>query len=209
MSKMPVSGKLILISGPAGSGKTTLCDKMMQHYGAIKRVITATTRPPRSGELGGIDYYFLSHSAFKSQIAEGAFYEYARVHKNWYGTLKETVQSQLKSGTDLLLNIDVQGAASFRKEAQSDLELARCLHSLFIRPENLDVLQARLEKRGTEDAAAIAGRMAVAAHEIEQATHYDHCILTGTPEADFSAICRFYETIKSPKSAEIKTRETD
>ena len=206
---MPVSGKLILISGPAGSGKTTLCDKMMQHYGAIKRVITATTRPPRSGELGGIDYYFLSHSAFESQIAEGAFYEYARVHKNWYGTLKETVQSQLKSGTDLLLNIDVQGAASFRKEAQSDLELARCLHSLFIRPGNLDVLLARLEKRGTEDAAAIAGRMAVAAHEIEQATHYDHCILTGTPEADFSAICRFYETIKSPKSAEIKTRETD
>ena len=206
---MPVSGKLILISGPAGSGKTTLCDKMMQHYGAIKRVITATTRPPRSGELDGIDYYFLSHRAFESKVEEGAFYEYARVHKNWYGTLKETVQSQLKSGTDLLLNIDVQGAASFRKEAQSDLELAQCLHSLFIRPKNLDVLQARLEKRGTEDAAAIAGRMAVAAHEIEQATHYDHCILTGTPEADFSAICRFYETIKSPKAAEIKTRETD
>jgi guanylate kinase len=198
MPQIPVSGKLILISGPAGSGKTTLCDKMMQHYGAIKRVITATTRPPRSGELDGIDYYFLSHSEFETKIAEGAFYEYARVHKNWYGTLKEPVQSQLKSGTDLLLNIDVQGAASFRQEAQHDSELAECIHSLFIRPENLDVLQTRLEKRGTEDAAAIAGRMDVAAHEIKQATHYDHCILTGTPEADFSAICRFYEAIKSP-----------
>ena len=76
-------------------------------------------------------------------------------------------------------------------------ELAQCLHSLFIRPESVAVLQARLEKRGTEDAEAIAGRMAVAAHEIEQSVHYDHCILTDTPEADFAAICGFYEAIKT------------
>lgn len=197
MSRPAASGKLILISGPAGSGKTTLCDKMMQHYACIQRVITATTRSPRSGEQDGIDYYFLSSSAFEAKIAAGAFYEYARVHQNLYGTLKATVQAQLKSGTDLLLNIDVQGAASFREQAKKDPELAQCLHSLFIQPENLDVLQARLEKRGSEDAAAIAGRMAVAAHEIEQAAHYDHCILTGTPEADFAAICHFYESIKA------------
>ena len=165
---------------------------------APSNALSPPPRAPRSGELDGIDYYFLSHCEFETKIAEGAFYEYARVHKNWYGTLKEPVQSQLKSGTDLLLNIDVQGAASFRQEAQNDSGLAECIHSLFIRPENLDTLQTRLEKRGTEDAAAIAGRMAVAAHEIKQATHYDHCILTGTPEADFSAICRFYEAIKSP-----------
>ena len=91
----------------------------------------------------------------------------------------------------------MQGAASFRKEAQSDPELSQCLHSIFIRPENVDVLQARLKKRGTEDAKAIAGRMAIATHEIEQAAHYDHCILSGTPEADFAAICRIYESIIS------------
>lgn len=197
MAESTTKGKLILISGPAGSGKTTLCDKMMRHYAGIQRVITSTTRLPRKGEQDGIDYYFLSHTEFEAKIAAGAFYEYAQVHKNWYGTLKATVQSQLQSGTDLLLNIDVQGAASFRQQAQRDPELAQCLHSLFIRPESVAVLQARLEKRGTEDAEAIAGRMAVAAHEIEQSVHYDHCILTDTPEADFAAICGFYEAIKT------------
>ena len=197
MSERTAKGKLILISGPAGSGKTTLCDKMLQHYTGIQRVITSTTRQPRKGEQDGIDYYFLSQAEFEAKIAAGAFYEYAKVHKNWYGTLKATVQSQLQSGTDLLLNIDVQGAASFRQQAQSDPELAQCLHSLFIRPESVAVLQARLEKRGTEDAEAIAGRMAVATHEIAQSVHYDHCILTDTPEADFAAICGFYEAIKT------------
>lgn len=197
MPSRPGSGQLILISGPAGSGKTTLCEKMMQHYAGIQRVITATTRPPRSGEQDGVDYYFLSHAAFEQKISDAAFYEYARVHKNWYGTLKQPVQTLLQSGTDLLLNIDVQGAASFRQQARRDPVLARCLHSLFIRPENLSVLQNRLEKRGTEDAAAIAGRMAVAAEEIEQAAHYDHCLVTGTPAADFAAICRFYTSIQA------------
>ena len=197
MINCPVSGKLILISGPAGSGKTTLCDKLIQSYHTIQRVVTTTTRPPRKGEQDGIDYDFLSKAAFEIKIAAGEFYEYATVHNNWYGTLKTTVRSQLKSGTHLLLNIDVQGAASFRKEAQSDPELSQCLHSIFIRPENVDVLQARLKKRGTEDAKAIAGRMAIATHEIEQAAHYDHCILSGTPEADFAAICRIYESIIS------------
>ena len=119
---------LIVVSGPAGSGKTTLCSRLTAAYPqAIRRVITCTTRAPRPGEVDGVDYHFLARAEFEKQIAAGVFLEHATVYGNSYGTLKSEVLSKLRAGHDALLAVDVQGAASIRTAAESD----PCFTSIF------------------------------------------------------------------------------
>ena len=119
-TRMPSSesnGILLIVSGPAGSGKTTVCDRMLAEVSSIQRVVTSTTRPPREGEQH-IDYYFFDHDTFAAKVQAGDFYEHANVHTNRYGTLKSEIHEKLAAGKDLLLNIDVQGAATFAKQAR-------------------------------------------------------------------------------------------
>ena len=113
------SGFLFIVSGPAGSGKTTVCDRMLNEVSGVQRVVTSTTRAPRGGERDTVDYYFFDRPTFEQKIEAGEFYEHARVHNNLYGTLKSEVQGKLASGIDLLLNIDVQGAAQMRETAKA------------------------------------------------------------------------------------------
>jgi guanylate kinase len=191
--KQMQSGQLIIVSGPAGSGKTTLCDRMLSELPQIQRVVTSTTRPPREGEVDRVDYYFFDHATFQAKIDAGEFYEHAHVHSNRYGTLKSEVQDKLAAGTDLLLNMDVQGAAHMRKTAQTDPLLKGKVLTVFIMPPSTEALEARLRGRGTDAEDEVQRRMKVAIEEMKQSPHYDHTILSGTRDEDFAALKAIYE----------------
>lgn len=191
-------GLLLLISGPAGSGKTTLCERMLGHYPQTRRVVTSTSRDPRAGEQHGIDYYFFAPDAFCQRIEAGAFYEWAQVHGRYYGTLKEEIDGKLARGFDLLINVDVQGAETFRSvAAEPDCPLHGRLVTVFVRPSNLDELRTRLHGRGTDDHAEIERRMETARKELEHAMRYDHVIESRDKASDFSALCAIYEAERS------------
>jgi guanylate kinase len=190
------SGLLLIVSGPAGSGKTTLCERMLAERPSLQRVVTSTTRKPREGETDREDYFFFDHASFESKIAAGEFYEYARVHGNLYGTLKQEVQAKLASGVDLLLNIDVQGAASFRETAKTDPLLQGRLLTIFIMPPCYEELELRLRGRGTDPEDEIQRRMKVAMEEMQLSDQYDHTILSASRDADFVALDRIYQAKK-------------
>ena len=137
------SGILFILSGPAGCGKTTLCNRMIAELPQIKRVVTSTTRAPRKGEVDKSDYYFFDQKTFEKKINAGEFYEYAQVHGNLYGTLKSEVQEKLDSGCDLLLNIDVQGASQIRKTAQDESSIKGRVVTIFLVPSSIEVLGVR------------------------------------------------------------------
>lgn len=193
-------GILLLVSGPAGSGKTTLCQRLIDTHASVERVITATTRPPRDGEIDGEDYYFLSAESFEKGVSEHAFYEHARVHNNFYGVLKREIDRRLDAGCDLLLNIDVQGAASFRKAASVNPELARRLVSIFIQPVNMAQIRERLVSRGTDAVEEIERRLKVAENELLERNLFDHVIVSGSRDADYAAIEKIYFNEKAKRA---------
>lgn len=163
---------------------------------ALSRVVTSTTRQPRVGETDAIDYYFFDHPSFEANIQAGHFYEYAHVHGHIYGTLKSEVQDKLAAGTDLLLNIDIQGAASFRETAKTDERLAGRLVTVFIMPPNLAELEQRLRRRGSDDEAEIQRRMKVALAEIKHCEHYDYCLRSASRGEDFGNLQAIYRAEK-------------
>ena len=190
------SGLLFIVSGPAGIGKTTVCDQMLKEIPGLERAVTSTTRAPRRGEVDTVDYYFFDHDTFQAKIDAGAFYEHAHVHNQLYGTLKSEVQGKLATGIDLLLNIDVQGAAQMRETAQNDALLKDKVITIFIMPPTIEVLAARLRGRGTDAEDEIQRRMAVAVEEIQLSEHYDHKIVSATREEDFAALVAIYKSTR-------------
>ena len=190
------SGFLFIVSGPAGIGKTTVCDQMLKEIPGLERAVTSTTRAPRRGAVDTVDYYFFDHDTFQAKIEAGAFYEHALVHNQLYGTLKSEVQGKLAIGIDLLLNIDVQGAAQMRATAQNDPLLKGKVITIFIMPPTVEVLAARLRARASEAEDEIQRRMAVAVEEMQCSKHYDHTILSGTREEDFASLMAIYESTR-------------
>lgn len=190
MSESPQKAILLLISGPAGSGKTTLCDRLQRDY-PVQRVVTATTRAPRPGEHDGVDYFFMTPQTFEVGIAQGDFYEHARVHGRHYGVLKREIDSRLDAGQDLLLNVDVQGAASFRKAAAENSALAERFVSVFLEL-SLNAIRERLLGRGTDDEAEIQRRLISAERELKEAPHFHHRIQSSTKEDDYAALRAIY-----------------
>src|ERR1035437_5287780 len=125
---------LVLISAPSGGGKTTLCQQLLAARPQMTRAVTCTTRTPREGERDGVDYYFLDAGSFLKRVQAGNFLEHATVYGTTYGILKAEVLNKLRQGNDVLLNVDVQGAATIREKAQEDPELKRALGSVFLTP---------------------------------------------------------------------------
>ena len=197
MSAASQKSIVLIISGPAGSGKTTLCDQLTEHHrGQIQRAVTTTTRRPRIGEVDGIDYHFLTREAFEEGIKNGAFYEWAEVHGNLYGTGRIAVNELLQANHDVLLNIDVQGARAFRKAATEDALLQGRIASAFIRPASIEELGRRLEGRGTDSPESIARRLEAAKAEILQSETFDHVIVSGSREADYAALEEIYRAAR-------------
>lgn len=187
---------LVLISAPSGGGKTTVCQKLLEARPGIKRAVTCTTRAPRTGERDGVDYYFLDPASFLKRVQAGNFLEHATVYGNSYGTLKAEVVEKLRSGCDVLLNVDVQGAASIRGRAEEDVELRLSLVTVFLMPPSLEVLERRLRGRGTDDPAVIHKRLGVARQEIAHWKHFDYCVVSGSIENDVRRMLTIVEAEK-------------
>jgi guanylate kinase len=177
-------GLLIIISAPSGGGKTTLCEELLKHQPNTVRAVTCTTREPREGEKDGIDYYFLDAHTFLKRVQAGNFLEHATVYGNSYGTLKSEVLGKLRQGKDVLLSIDVQGAATIRDRAEEDPELKRALLTIFLAPASLNVLEKRLLKRGKDSKQVIQKRLSVARQEIAQSKHFDYTLISSTIPED-------------------------
>ena len=158
----------------------------------LQRVITATTRQPRNGEKHGVDYYFFPKEEFLARVAADEFYEYATVYNNLYGSLKSEIHSKLSQGIDLMLSIDVQGVATFKKEAKKDPFLMNRLVSVFVFIPEISELKRRLQLRGLDSDEAIESRLAIASEENKQWVDFDYCIHGKTKEADFNAIQSIY-----------------
>lgn len=188
MGQNASSALLIVLSAPSGAGKTTLGDNLLGKRTDIVRAVTCTTRAPRPGEEHGVHYYFFSLEEFEQRVAAGEFLEHAHVYKNRYGTLKSEVLGKLRAGQDVLLTIDVQGAASVRKLAQDDAELAQSLVTVFLTPPSRTELESRLNGRGTETPEVLARRLQEADVELEQAPLFDYLLLSETREKDLAAL---------------------
>jgi guanylate kinase len=183
-------GILFVVSAPSGTGKSTLCENMRQtpdlHYS-----VSCTTRRPRPGEIDGEDYHFLSEETFIQKVERGEMLEHARVHNNYYGTIKSYVLDVLDRGVDVLLDIDVQGAATIRNS--SDPKIRAALVDVFIMPPTMAELERRLRKRGTESEEEIQRRLHTGRYEMSQWPLFRYTILSSSTEEDlqkFRAIVR-------------------
>jgi guanylate kinase len=172
---------LFVVSAPSGAGKTTLCDALRQTPDFVYSV-SCTTRAPRAGENDGEDYHFLAEAEFLQRVQAGEFLEYAEVHGKYYGTLRQPILLNLDSGVDVLIDIDIQGAAAIR--TVDDEFIRRALCDVFIMPPDLDELRRRLTKRGTETAEQIELRLMNAAREMELGREYRYTIISKSMEED-------------------------
>ena len=179
---------LLVIAGPAGSGKSTLCDRLVAEVPGFSRVVTTTTRAARPGEVDGVHYHFLTPAQFDAKIAADEFLEWAWVHgERRYGTLKSSLLDPLTRGQSLVISVDVQGVESFRRAAAADPLLARYMTTVFIVVDR-ERLVARMRGRAQDDEAEIARRMATAEAELREASKFAFIIPSHTRDEDFAAL---------------------
>lgn len=163
-------GLLIVVSGASGTGKGTVCKKILADLPAVAYSISATTRAPRPGEVDGKEYYFISRDEFKAWIDDGKFLEFAEVYGNYYGTPLNKIEERLKCGEDILLEIDVQGALNVKRKMPEGIYI-------FLLPPSLEELRRRIEGRGTETPESLKRRLANAVAEIQIGREYDYAVV--------------------------------
>ncbi len=167
---MPERGRLFVISGPAGVGKSEIVKTVLKRHPDVSLSVSCTTRAPRPGEVDGVSYHFVSDARFDELVRQDAFYEWAHVHQNRYGTLKQVVRDELDAGRDLILEIDVQGC--LQAMAQDDT-----VTGIFVCPPSRENLEARLRHRGTETEESIRVRLNNVARECATAYKYHYIII--------------------------------
>jgi len=187
---------LLLVSGPSGSGKTTLCRRAAD-AGLASYAISCTTREPRPGETHGEDYFFLSIDEFKEKISNSDLLEHAEVHGNYYGTLKSEIFNHIEAGTDVVMDIDVQGAEHIR--ACDDPLIQQALVELFVMPESEAELRKRLTGRGTDSDEIIETRMKNSLEEMQHWDKYTYCLLSSDRETDYKK----FQSILSAESLRV------
>jgi guanylate kinase len=165
-----MAGGLIVVSGPSGSGKTTIARALLRNIPSLRFSVSATTRPIRTGEREGVDYYYLSREVFLRRVASGEFVEWEEVYGNLYGTLRAEVDGALALGQHLLFDVDVKGALSIKERYPAAL-------LVFIRPPSRETLEARLRARSTEDEATVQRRLARTDMELELGEQFDHRVV--------------------------------
>lgn len=178
-------GHLVIISGPSGAGKSTVLDRLVETCPLpLALSVSATTRPPRPGEVDGEAYHFLSFEEFTKRRQEGDFLEYKEVYGrgHWYGTLQETVTSGLEAGQWVILEIDVEGAYDVLEQIPEAI-------TFFVHPGSLDELERRLRGRATESEEDIARRLRQAEQELALSEKYRHCVVNDTVENAARQIC--------------------
>lgn len=163
-------GLFILISGPSGTGKTSVIKALCENDPTLAFSISATTRPPRSDEIDGIDYHFLDQTEFEDLIQSDGFLEWVKYGEHYYGTLKSTIESTVENGKDLILEIDVHGAKKIRN-------LGIRYTSIFLLPPSLASLEKRLRNRKTESDSELQQRLLIARSESDFISGYDYCIV--------------------------------
>ncbi|MBS5150182.1 MAG: guanylate kinase [Butyricicoccus pullicaecorum] len=179
-------GKLIVFTGPSGTGKGTILSEVLKRDDRLRVSVSATTRQPREGEQNGVHYWFLSKEDFEERIAQDAFLEHACYVGNYYGTLEQPVNEQLEAGNDVVLEIEVQGAMQIH-EKRPDAVM------IFVAPPSMQALSERLHGRGTETPEKIAARLAQAEQELCYKNRFDYVIINDILEdavADLCAILR-------------------
>ena len=164
-------GLMLVLSSPSGAGKTSICKKLLQQDTGLVLSVSATTRKRRPGEVEGKDYQFLSIQEFESRINKSQFLEYAKVFGNYYGTPAQLVEGTLKSGVDVLFDIDWQGTQQLKARARQDLV------SVFILPPSIKELEKRLFKRAQDTSEVVANRMSKSAGEMSHYPEYDYVII--------------------------------
>ena len=168
-------GLLVLVSGPSGTGKGTVCNLLREKHPELAYSISATTRQPRPGEVDGVNYYFYDKAKFEAMIEAGELLEWANVYGNYYGTPKQAVLDRLEAGEDILLEIDTQGALNVMEAMPEGLYV-------FLLPPSLEELEKRLRGRGTETEESIARRLGAAKEEIGRAVKYRYVVENDTVE---------------------------
>ena len=188
----------IVMSAPSGCGKSTLIDMILQEYCDIVYSISCTTRPPRGEEEDGLDYHFKTKERFEELIAENAFIEYAKVHDNYYGTLKAPIEDVLAEGNSMILDIDVQGAAKGREYGRrlpntDPLKIGYV--DIFINPPSMEELRSRLEGRGTDTQEVIEKRLANAAGEMARANEYMYRVTNDDLGLAYKRLCDLIDAL--------------
>ena len=195
MAKIKKEGVLLVISSPSGTGKTTICKKLLEYDKNIHLSVSVTTRKKRKNEVEGIDYYFRSKKDFLNLKSQNSFIENALVFENYYGTLKSEVLEQLENGIDVLIDIDWQGTRQITQAMKGNLI------KIFLLPPSIDELKQRLSKRNSDSIKEINFRMSKALKEIKHFDEYDYVLVNDNLENTFQKIVKIIEVerLKLPK----------
>ena len=192
MIEQPHRPLLIVVSAPSGTGKTTLCDRLLgEFHSSMIYSVSCTTRPPREGEVDGSDYFFVTEEDFARRVAAGEFVEHANVHGHNYGTLRRFLTDGFREGRDILMDLDVQGAQQIRamvaKLPKTDM-LRRAFVDVFIAPPSLDVLRKRLLGRAKDSEAVIERRLQQVESEMSHWSEYQYFIINDRLDASYDAL---------------------
>lgn len=190
-------GALLVISGPSGTGKSTLCKGAMEHFDNLEFSVSYTTRPPRATEVHGRDYYFVGHETFDTLIQENRLAEWAIVHDNKYGTSLDAIQSRVSVGVNVILDIDSQGARQIKGRYQNAV-------FIFFVPPSMEILEKRLRGRGTDAPDVIERRLHNAVGEIQQCGWYDYIVVNDDYEHALEKFCAIILAEKCRRSRSLK-----